>query len=329
MRAPDFWDATSPTWPARLLAPLGWLYGAATAWRMGRPGLRLPVPVICIGNLTLGGAGKTPTALLVAQRLIAMGERPVLLSRGYGGSLQGPVRVDRAVHAAKQVGDEPLLLAEVAPVIVARDRPAGARLALEQGASVIVMDDGLQNPSLAKTLALAVIDGAGGVGNGLAFPAGPLRAPVAAQAPFVTASLVIGHGEAGREAARRLARPMLTGRLSPDPSVAARLKGRRVLAMAGIGRPRKFLDTLQACGATIVGSHLVGDHEPYRQADLDMLAARAAHDDLAIVTTAKDRVRLIEAPPAFLDRLIVLPVTLELDDPDALDALLASALHPA
>jgi len=172
MRAPGFWWR-EPGLAAAALAPLGALYGAVAAWRMARKGEAVSAPVVCVGNFVVGGAGKTPTAIFLAGRLAAAGERPFLLSRGYGGNLDGPTLVDARTHLASEVGDEPLLLATAAPTVVARDRPAGARFAADRGASVIVLDDGLQNPALAKTVALAVVDGARGVGNGRCLPAGP------------------------------------------------------------------------------------------------------------------------------------------------------------
>ena len=201
MRAPAFWYAPKPAWIARLLAPLGWLYGALTARRMARAGATVSVPVICVGNLVAGGAGKTPTVLALADLLREAGKTPFALSRGYGGTLQGPVRV-AGHHRPDETGDEPLLLARNLPVIVARHRPSGAALAVHEGADIIIMDDGLQNPSLAKTLRLAVIDGQAGIGNGLCLPAGPLRAPLAAQMQHVDALVLINAGEAGERVAR-------------------------------------------------------------------------------------------------------------------------------
>ncbi|MGU3542062.1 tetraacyldisaccharide 4'-kinase, partial [Methylobacterium sp. A52T] len=183
MRPPAFWAAGPDHPAARALAPVGAVYGALAARRMDRPGARAGCPVLCLGNFTLGGAGKTPAALAVAGLVAELGAAPAFLSRGYGGRLAGPVRVDPAHHAAADVGDEPLLLARLVPAIVARDRPAGAALCRSLGADVVVMDDGLQNPSLAKDLSLAVVDGPAGLGNGLPFPAGPLRAPLARQWP--------------------------------------------------------------------------------------------------------------------------------------------------
>src|SRR5712675_2587110 len=241
MRDPSFWwRAPGPM--AGLLAPLGALYGVIAAQRLMQAGRRVRVPVVCIGNLTVGGAGKTPTAIAVARLLQAAGARPIFLTRGYGGRLAGPVAV-APTHGAADVGDEPLLLARVAPTIVARDRAAGARAAEAAGAELIVMDDGFQNPALAKDLSLIVVDGRRGLGNGKVFPAGPLRAPLRPQIARAQALLVVGEpGPAAQPAidgARARGLPVFTGRLVPDPAVVAALAARPALAFAGIADPEK------------------------------------------------------------------------------------------
>lgn len=320
IRAPGFWWREDPAPAARLLAPIGAVYGALAARRMARAGATAACPVVCIGNFTLGGAGKTPTALAVAGLLRDLGRRPAFLSRGYGGRLAGPVQVDPARHGAADVGDEPLLLARTAPAIVARDRVAGARACLAAGADVVVMDDGLQNPSLAKTLAIAVVDGAVGLGNGRVCPAGPLRAPAEAQWGHVHAVLTIGEGAAGAAVlaeARERGLPALRGRLVPDPAAAERLRGRPVLAFAGIGRPDKFFASLREIGAELHGTRAFPDHHAFTAAQIDALAAEAATRGLLLVTTEKDRVRLPETLP-----VATLPVGLVLDAPEALRALL-------
>ncbi|HEV2558957.1 MAG TPA: tetraacyldisaccharide 4'-kinase [Microvirga sp.] len=329
MRAPAFWWRPEPTLPARLLGPAARLYGFAASRRLERPGWRAPVPVICIGNFTAGGAGKTPTALAVARVLEALGERPAFLSRGYGGRLPGPLRVTPE-HRAAEVGDEPLLLARAAPTFVSRDRPAGARLAAEAGATVIVMDDGLQNPSLVKDLAVAVVDGATGFGNRMPLPAGPLRAPLDRQWPLAHALLVIGGGALGVAAAREaesLGKPVLRGRLEPDAGAAARLQGRRVLAFAGIGRPEKFFDALRACGAAVAAERPFPDHHPFTAAEEADLLAEARAGDLLPVTTEKDAARL--PPGALKDAACVLPVALSLDHEAGWRALIEGALARA
>lgn len=314
-RPPAFWWQTPPSLLARLLQPLATVYSAITLRRMLRPGVSVSCPVICVGNFTGGGAGKTPTALLLARLLIDRGARPVFLSRGYGGTLRFATQVDPAIHTAADTGDEPLLLARVAPTIVSRDRVAGADKARQIGADVIIMDDGMQNPDIQKTLTLAVIDGQSGFGNGLAHPAGPLRADATLQAARVTAVILIGSGSAGQRAADLTGLPQIRGGLVASPSVAARLHGQRVLAMAGIGLPDKFLATLHGCGAVVVARHIVADHAPYSVSELEEVAARAKRLDAVVATTAKDRVRIGQSLPAVLaDRLVVVDVDLVLDD---------------
>ncbi|NEU11979.1 tetraacyldisaccharide 4'-kinase [Methylobacterium sp. BTF04] len=318
MRPPAFWDA-APTHPvARVLRPLGALYGRHTAGRMDRAGLRAPCPVLCVGNFTLGGAGKTPTALALAGLLRDLGANPAFLTRGYGGSLAGPVVVDPDRHRAGETGDEPLLLARLAPTILARDRLAGARLCVAQGADPVVMDDGLQNPSLTKDLSLAVVDAGVGVGNGLSFPAGPLRVPLARQWRHVNGLVLIGEGAKGEDVAKEAHRrglPIHRARLI----AAAGLSKRRVIAFAGIGRPEKFFVSLRETGAEIVDTRAFPDHHPYRASDLEDLAARAARAGADLVTTEKDHVRL---PQLFAARVGVLPVTLRFNDPGPLIAQL-------
>jgi tetraacyldisaccharide 4'-kinase len=328
MRAPAFWWQTPPTPLARALAPFGSLWGNLAARRMSKRGGAAPLPVICVGNFTAGGAGKTPTALALADLLCADGERPAFLSRGYGGREAGPLLVDVARLGAGDVGDEPLLLARSAPTIVARDRPGGAALAAGTGATVIVMDDGLQNPSLLKSLGLAVVDGATGIGNGLTLPAGPLRAPLSAQWPRTDAVVVIGKGEPGDRIAGEAAtrgKPVLRASLEADPAAAARLKGERVLAFAGIGRPAKFFESLAACGAIVVGARAFGDHHAYTAAEIARLAAEARAGGLALVTTEKDRVRL-EGLRVPLAAFLTLPVRLAFEDVEGVRTLLRKAL---
>ncbi len=319
--APDFWWQDETSTLARLLAPLGKIYGAITTKRMGRPGWRANVPVICVGNFVAGGAGKTPTAIALARMLLNSGERVFFLSRGHGGARQATPRlVDPAQHRARDVGDEPLLLARVAPVIVTPDRAAGARLAEAQGASVIIMDDGMQNPSLAKTLTLAVVDGASGIGNGYCIPAGPLRAPLDVQMRYTDALIVIGELRGARplaQAAQAQGKPVLRGRLVPDAATAARLDGARVFAFAGIGRPEKFFETVSACGATLLGTRGFPDHHAYSAVDRVRLERQAEQQRALLVTTEKDAVRLPKDFPA-----LALPVALEFLDRNAVQAML-------
>jgi tetraacyldisaccharide 4'-kinase len=290
---------------------------------MDRAGERAACPVVCIGNFTLGGAGKTPTSLAVAALLRRIGAEPAFLTRGYGGRLAGPVAVDPARHTSLDVGDEPLLLARGARTVLAHDRPAGARLCRTLGADVVVMDDGLQNPSLAKDLSLAVVDGGSGSGNGLAFPAGPLRAPLARQWRHVHGLVVIGAGAQGEalavEAGSR-GLPVHRGRLVPTAPTA--VVGQPVLAFAGIGRPQKFFETLAQAGASVIETRTFPDHHPYGAADLAALAAWADALGAMLVTTEKDMVRL---PADFAAGVTALGVTLRFDDEGSLLAQLSRA----
>lgn len=295
--APRFWWTTRPTLTARLLQPAGFIYGAATARRMRQPGARLPVPVLCVGNFVVGGAGKTPTALALAECLASLGHRPAFLSRGYGreqGSVD-VVAVDLDRHTAAQVGDEPLLLARAGPTFVSRDRRAAGHAAVRAGATVLILDDGLQNPALHKDVSVVVADGRLGAGNGLALPAGPLRAPLSAQWPQASALCVIGSGAPGlklEETARGRGLPVWRATLVPDPQAVASLRTRRLFAFAGIGRPSKFFDTLRACGLELAATREFPDHHRFTSSELDDLRAAAARCGASLVTTEKDHVRL-------------------------------------
>lgn len=330
MRAPGFWWRPRPGALARLLQPVGWLYGAITLRRMRRSGVQAGLPVICVGNFVAGGAGKTPTGIAIATLLLQRGETPFMLTRGYGGTLSGPIEVDPISHLASEVGDEALLLARQARTIVARERPAGAALAKALGASVIVMDDGLQNPSLAKHLRLAVVDGASGVGNGLCLPAGPLRAPLEGQFGSTDAVIVIGAGEAGMAVAKRARErglAVLMAQLEPPPEVVARLGGQAVMAVSGIGRPEKFVATLSAAKARIVAERAFGDHHAYVASDVSALIVEAKTRNCLIATTEKDMTKLGPLwPPAERERLIVVPVALSFAEAAEIDALLDLAL---
>ena len=302
-----------------MLAPLAMAYGAFAAWRMEQPGAAAGIPVLCVGNLTVGGAGKTPTALAVAQILIAAGRRPFFLSRGYGGRLTGPVQVDGALHRAADVGDEPLLLARVAPTIVAADRVAGAQAARAAGADVIVMDDGFQNPALAKDLAIVVVDSQRGVGNGNVLPAGPLRAPLAAQLAQAHALLVVGPlapAPAVVTAAQQSSLPVFHGRLEPDVLALSALRPRKVLAFAGIGHPEKFFATLSDAGVDVRVRQSFPDHHRYRRTEATELIRRAEREGLALVTTEKDLARLAGAQDVAALAAIAraLPVTLVVEE---------------
>ncbi len=329
MREPAFWRRPGAL-AGSLLAPLGAVYGAVAAWRMARPGAAAGVPVICVGNLTAGGAGKTPAAMAVAQLLQHAGKRPFVLSRGYGGRLAGPVRVDAQAHTAADVGDEPLLLARVVPVVVARDRVAGAQAARSAGADIVVMDDGFQNPSLKKDLSLVVVDGRGGIGNGRVFPAGPLRAPLAAQLARASALLVIGEG-AGADAVLTAAPgvPVFHGRLEPDALEVAALRPRKVLAFAGIGDPEKFFRTLHDAGIDVRVREAFADHHRYSGAEAADLIARAQRDGLTLVTTEKDLARLQGEAElhALAEQARALPVRLVVTEAEAFRRFVLEAIR--
>jgi tetraacyldisaccharide 4'-kinase len=325
MRAPAFWDAPPdrPGWQAAALAPLAWAYARATAARVVRPGYRAAVPVISVGNLTAGGAGKTPTVMALLERLAARGCAAQVVTRGYGGRLAGPVRVDPGMTAA-DTGDEPLLLAAFAPVWVAKDRPAGVRAAEAAGAGVVVLDDAHQTAGLVRSLSIVVVDAAQGFGNGRVIPAGPLREPVAAG--LARADLVLAIGEAPAQARFRATwghalgtLPLLTGRIAPLPT-GMDWPGTPVVAFAGIARPEKLFATLRALGADLRATHALDDHQPLSDALMARLIRDARAQGAQLVTTEKDAVRL---SPALRTEVLVLPVRLRLDEWAPVDAMLA------
>jgi tetraacyldisaccharide 4'-kinase len=331
MREPGFWWRGAGA-AARLLAPAGALYGLVAARRMAQPGQRAAVPVLCVGNFTVGGSGKTPTAIAAARILIAAGHRPFFLSRGYGGRLAGPVQVN--AQTAADVGDEPLLLARVAPTIVARDRPAGVAAAVQAGADAVIMDDGWQNPSLAKDLVIAVLDGRRGIGNGRVFPAGPLRAPLESQLDHADAMLVIGPAGAGAApaiaAGQRRRLPRFDGELAAEPAAIAKLAGARVLAFAGIADPGKFFATLEANGITVAARQSFPDHHRFTAGEIAGLLAHADRERLALVATEKDLARFADDPHAgeLVARTSALPVTLIIRDAAGFGRTVLGAVDP-
>lgn len=318
LRAPEFWNRRGVR--SLLLAPFGQLIALAGRLRRAlvRPA-RAGVPVVCVGALTVGGAGKTPTAIAVVERLVVLGRRPQIVTRGYKGTLRGPVRVDPARHGAREVGDEALLLAAAAPTWVARNRLAGARAATAAGADIVVLDDGFQSPGLAKDLSLLVIDAGQGLGNGRLLPAGPLRESAAAGLARAHGVVLIGHDHTGIAARIPRQLPLLRARLVPDPDDAAALAGRRTLAFAGIGRPAKFFDSLEEVGAKVISRNPFPDHHPYRGSEIAALLAQAAQRDAVPATTAKDAARL---PAEVRGQVQVLRVMIAFDRVDELDRLL-------
>jgi tetraacyldisaccharide 4'-kinase len=327
MREPGFWHGPSSL-NAHLLKPLAALYGAVAAKRLRRKGLNAGIPVLCVGNYNVGGAGKTPTVLALAKLMRELGETPVVLSRGYGGELRGPVRVDPVRHAASDVGDEPLMLAGHLPVVVSRKRADGVPLARSRGATVILMDDGFQSPAIVKDASLIVIDSERGIGNGQVFPAGPLRAPLRPQLARTDALIVVGNGSAAEPVATEIAaqsKPVLSAHLKSDEAQVAQLRGKRVLAFAGIGDPTRFFNTLRASGIEVAGQRAFADHHPYSQAEIESLLAEAKGEALTLVTTEKDLARLRDRA----QQIVPFRVTLEFNDPTLLRKFVVDRLFKA
>lgn len=331
MREPDFWYA-SPSFRSLLLAPIAAIYGAVSGARMKRQGARAAIPVICVGNYHLGGAGKTPTTLRLAEILRELGEAPFVVSRGYGGSLEGPVRV--ADQSATEVGDEPKMMAHHVPVIISRDRVAGAELARGEGASVVLLDDGFQNPALGKDASVIVIDATRGLGNGCVFPAGPLRAPLAVQIARTNALIVIGEGNTANDVAQGVAQRgglVLRAAFVPAESVVAQLRGHRVLAFAGIGDPARFFNTLRTHGIEVVSQRVFADHHPFTAEDIGAMVREAQAGTLILVTTEKDLAR-IEGDPAlaaYVAQIVPFPVKLRIEDEGVLEDFLKDRLRRA
>lgn len=330
MRAPGFWRADHVA--SRLLSPLGSIYGAMAARRLRRDPARAALPTIIVGGLTAGGDGKTPLAITLAKLLAAQGERPALLTRGFGRApslsgtdLRAPHIVEPEEDDADLVGDEALLLSRHGLTIVGADRAAGAALARATGATVLILDDGFHSRRLAPDFGLLAIDSDYGAGNGRCIPAGPLRAPLDAQLAAADGLVIIGDGAAGRAVAARAARPVLRAHIVPDARIAQELKGARVVAFAGIGRPEKFFRTLRAAGADIVATKSFPDHHRFSDADLAELDRLRRGNDARLVTTLKDAMRLDRRG---LD-VCALPIGLALQETNALEALLATAVARA
>ncbi len=324
MRAPGFWYQ-DPGLRSSLLAPLASLYTAATQKRLKNGNRhKIGVPVICVGNINAGGTGKTPTVIELVTRLTALGAAPHVVSRGYGGSLSGPTLVSTKNHTSDETGDEPLLISPFAPVWVAKDRAAGARAAVAAGASVVVLDDGHQNPSLHHDLSIVVVDAARGFGNGKVMPAGPLREPVAIGLSRADLLLSIGTSVEQANFLTPLAEHLthITGGLTPVETGMS-WTGMKVVAFAGIGHPEKFFKTLRSLGADLVGTHSLDDHQPLERALLQRLAQEAATKGAQLVTTEKDAVRI---PSDLRAGIFSLPVRLKINEPEILDHALAATV---
>jgi tetraacyldisaccharide 4'-kinase len=323
-----------------MLSPVAALYGRAAASRLdAQPTYRSSLPVMCIGNFTAGGGGKTPTALAVASLLKEMGKRPAFLTRGYGGSAKGVVRVDG--QDATEVGDEARLLAAAAPTFVSADRVAGAEavedMAIEEtGADTIVMDDGFQNPSLAKDLSLIVVDAASGLGNGHVIPAGPLRAPLDVQLARADALLVIGEGKKADSLVAAFdgaGKPVLRAKIVPAPHMDPRwLSVLPAIGFAGIARPSKFFATLKANGARLLASHAFGDHHRFTEKEARRLLDEAEAKSAMLVTTEKDWARLTDgeedsAVTELKHRSRPFPIVVSFEDEEKAKALLDGAAN--
>ena len=328
MKQPGFWSRSpdSPGIMATLLRPLAALYAAGTARRLTQDAYRASVPVICIGNINIGGTGKTPTAIALLSRLQDQGHQPHIVSRGYGGRLEGPVQVKEREHSAADVGDEPLLLAAFAPTWVSRDRAKGVQAAERAGASVILLDDGFQNPSVSKDVSIVVVDATTGFGNGRVIPAGPLREPVETGLSRADIVLTIGNQTAQsqfeRQWGKQFSTPRAQGTLEPLQT-GMDWAGQDFLAFAGIGKPAKFFATLQGLGANLLRTESLDDHQPLSDALMKRLELEATALNAQLVTTEKDAVRL---PPAFRSRVLTLPVRLDLSDWGPVDRALAPVL---
>jgi tetraacyldisaccharide 4'-kinase len=332
MRAPGFWwnAPDRPGWRAHALAPAAALWRAG-AWlrAVGARPAGAGVPVLCIGNLTLGGAGKTPMVATLMRRLGAAGVAAHVVSRGYGGVTRGPFRVAPERHDYTDVGDEPLMLAALGTVWVSRDRPAGVRAAAAEGAKLVLLDDGFQNPHLAKDRSILMVDAVQGFGNGRLIPAGPLREPVERGLARADLVVLVGPPEARAAAPGRwpalASRPVLGAELRP-PATGLPIAGEPVVAFAGIARPEKFFETLRGVGARLVATRGFPDHHAYRPAVLRRLVAEARRRGAMLVTTEKDAVRL---PPEVRSEVLTVQVRLEPEDWAPIDAVVAQALGAA
>ena len=304
MKTPSFWK--QKTFLSTLLLPLGWLYGGITTLRIrfSKP-YHVACPVFCVGNITAGGTGKTPVSIALAEILKSMGKKPFFISRGYGGKLKG-VLVDEKKHTPFDVGDEPLLLAQTAPVVINPNRAEAAKLALQNGADCLIMDDGFQNPTLYKDFSFLVFDGAYGIGNGRVLPAGPLRESFESGVQRAQALIILGQDT--QNLAQKTKLPVLYGQIVP---VSPQKNKKSVLAFAGIGHPEKFYRSLKACGFNVAATYDFPDHHFYEEAELDALVKEAKRHDWEIYTTSKDYVKI---SAKFKPMIKVLEIKVEFDN---------------
>lgn len=327
MKAPRFWWQQTPSLMARALAPFAHLYGFFAAKPFAKSAAQFDVPIVVVGNFVAGGAGKTPICVWLVQGLVALGHRPVVVSRGYGGGLQGPVLVDG--QSATDVGDEPLLLAEFAPVVVAKNRVQGVQKAIELGADVVVLDDGFQSRLVEFNFALMVVDGEVGFGNGLCLPAGPLRAPLAVQLAHTHALVMMGEGMAQQSLLPALQNAHIAtfeAKLAPTKPSTFVLEGKKLFAFAGIGRPEKFLQTLKTHKLDVLDFVGFDDHYEYTRQDLERLKRQADILGAQLVTTQKDFVRLGALAQEF--GVLSLPVFVDMPASEALLAMIGRAIAP-
>ncbi len=327
LKTPAFWyrSADRPTTATEIaLTPFSWIYDAGRKIRnSGIKTEKANIPVLCVGNIVSGGSGKTPAVRALRELLRAnnLSKTPFILSRGYGGTLPGPVLVDHDTHRFSEVGDEPLLLAKEGQVIISRNRPEGAKIAERFGADLILMDDGFQNPSLKKNVSFLVIDGSSGLGNGKLLPAGPLREPLNEALERTDAAILIGEDERGIKNKIPAHIPVfgasIKPHLTPDPH-------KNYIGFAGLGRPEKFKKTLEDCGLKLTAFYAFADHHPYTDGDMQKLLQEANLKKAVLITTEKDWVRISEIRRS---QIQTLPIALEWSAPERLTDFLSNALE--
>ncbi|WP_161973871.1 tetraacyldisaccharide 4'-kinase [Hwanghaeella grinnelliae] len=324
MKTPDFWQKDKGGWKACLLTPVALLYAAGAGLRSwSTKPIHAGVPVLCVGNVTAGGTGKTPVVIALVRAARSMGIRVAVVSRGYGGRLEGPVKVDVARHQVSDVGDEPLLIAAHGETWVAKNRVAGARAAVADGADFIILDDGFQNPTLHKDFSIIVVDGMFGFGNGRRFPAGPLREALPAAIRRADLILLMGRDDAGLTDSIGKDIPVERAALRPKaPESLA--PGMKCVAFAGIGLPQKFFSTLRSLGVIVLAEHSFPDHFMYARGDLERLISEARSLEATLVTTAKDYVRL---PAEAAREVAVLEVDVDFENLDLPKRLIAQVLN--